>query len=179
MSIKPRSFLDPNSLYDLATNTINSKTFKLLKDCQNQCICQMFGGRSSSSSKVMLQVTNLPHMQERTHILQAQYILRPLQLSNDTLLAKLVPLLRQSRSFRRIRRAFLRDSFSERRNGCYSKYLSACQNATIVNPILWLSSNSQDRSRLIRYCPSSCPLYPDQSFTRSCAIHCLQIHNRL
>ncbi|OBZ85225.1 hypothetical protein A0J61_06720 [Choanephora cucurbitarum] len=59
----------PQLEYGFAINTINSKALKLFESCQYRCICRIFGGRSSSSTKVMLHITNLPRVQEHTHIL--------------------------------------------------------------------------------------------------------------
>ncbi|KAG1254411.1 hypothetical protein G6F68_010863 [Rhizopus microsporus] len=75
--------------YGLTITKITPFLTNKFEDAQNTCIRRIFGGSSRSSTKVTLHLTNLPSMQERSYILQSQFLLRSFTLLDDTLLSRL------------------------------------------------------------------------------------------
>jgi hypothetical protein len=59
---------------------------------------RIFGDSHTSSTAVMLHMSKLPTMQERTYALQSQFLLRSLTLPEDALLHHLLQHIRQPRS---------------------------------------------------------------------------------
>ncbi|KAG2192365.1 hypothetical protein INT46_011178 [Mucor plumbeus] len=55
----------PQLEYGLAINTFNLRNIRELENCQNQCLRQIFGGRSCTSTKAILHITNLPSIKDR------------------------------------------------------------------------------------------------------------------
>ncbi|KAG0806421.1 hypothetical protein G6F17_013959 [Rhizopus arrhizus] len=88
----------PQLEYGLAISAVKYKDFQKLESCQNQCLRQIFGGSPRSSVKVMLHLVNQPTMKERTHILQAKFLLRSTNTPEDTLIFRLLPYIRTSSS---------------------------------------------------------------------------------
>jgi hypothetical protein len=116
--------------------------------------------------QVMLHLINQPTMKERTHILQTKFLLRSLDVPDDTLLFQLLPYIRTSasgsqwyklttsplwrlctvqdveqidkRCFRAIRQEYLQNSLEQCRDNTNSVLLSACRVDLKVDPILWL-----------------------------------------
>ena len=84
--------------YGLTITKITPFLTNKFEDAQNTCIRRIFGGSSRSSTKVTLHLTNLPSMQERSYILQSQFLLRSFTLSDDTLLSCLLCYIRRSNS---------------------------------------------------------------------------------
>ncbi|KAG1377541.1 hypothetical protein G6F61_006639 [Rhizopus arrhizus] len=115
-------------------------------------------------------------MKERTHILQTKFLLRSLDVLDDTLLFQLLPYIRTSardsqwyklttsplwrlctvqdveqidkRRFRAIRQEYLQNSLEQRRDNTNSVLLSACRVDLKVDPILWLPMTPVERSRI-------------------------------
>jgi len=149
-----------------------------LEKAQNKCIRRIFGGSSTSSIKVMLHLTKLPTMTERAQQLQAQFLLRSLNLPSDTLLSHLLPHIRLSSSnsnwyhlsksalWRQCqpttdaanRRSIQRMSLN-RRNEALTKHrassthslLTHCRPTVCIDPILWLPMTQGERSRCLRW----------------------------
>ncbi|KAG1507995.1 hypothetical protein G6F47_008715 [Rhizopus delemar] len=145
----------------------------------SMCLRRIFGGGSRSSTQLMLHLVNQSSMKNRVHILQAKFILRSLNLSDDTLFSWLLPYIRASAShshwyklissplwrvccnqdiehlnrqtFRIICRKYLEDLFNQNCQRVYSKLLSACRSQSTIVPILWLSMTSIERSRVVRW----------------------------
>ncbi|KAG1643327.1 hypothetical protein G6F44_003950 [Rhizopus delemar] len=145
----------------------------------NQRLREIFGGGPLSSTKVMLHLVNHPSMKNHVHNLQAKFILRSLNLPDDTLLSWLLPYLRTSAShshwykltssplwrvccnqdieylnrqmFRTICRKYLVGLFNQNCQRAHSKLLSACRSQSTIDPILWLSMISIERSRVVRW----------------------------
>ncbi|KAG1510472.1 hypothetical protein G6F53_006656 [Rhizopus delemar] len=88
----------PQLEYGLAISAVKYREFQQLESCQNQCLRRIFGGSRRSSVKVMLHLINQPTMKERTHILQMKFLLRSLNVPDDTLLSQLLPYIRTSAS---------------------------------------------------------------------------------
>ncbi|KAG1503089.1 hypothetical protein G6F46_000715 [Rhizopus delemar] len=88
----------PQLEYGLAISMVKYREFQTIESCQNQCLRRIFGGGSRSSTQVMLHLVNQPSMKNRVHILQAKFILRSLNLPDDTLFSRLLPYLRTSAS---------------------------------------------------------------------------------
>ena len=137
-------------------------TFNFLSDkiYRPQCIFSL----PRSSVKVMLHLISQPTMKERTHILQTKFLLRSLDVPDDTLLFQLLPYIRTSasgsqwyklttsplwrlctvqdveqidkRRFRAIRQEYLQNSLEQRRDNTNSVLLSACRVDLKVDPIL-------------------------------------------
>ncbi|KAG1138677.1 hypothetical protein G6F37_010984 [Rhizopus arrhizus] len=84
--------------YGLTITKIMSFLTNKFEDAQNICICRIFCGSSRSSTKVMLHLTKLLSMQERSYILQSQFLLRSFTLPGDTLLSRLLCYIRRSNS---------------------------------------------------------------------------------
>jgi hypothetical protein len=168
----------PQLEYGLAINKITSYMNKKLEDAQNQCVRRIFGGSVRSSVQVMLHLTELPTMQERTHILQAQFLMRSSSSPADTLISHLLPLIclranssqwhtlsktplwRQCSSstdtldkhtFKVYKRQFLQDNLDHRRSSSSSMLLSKCRPKISTDPILWLPMTRSERSRCIRW----------------------------
>ncbi|KAG1178107.1 hypothetical protein G6F70_007913 [Rhizopus microsporus] len=144
----------------------------------------------------MLQLTKLPTMTERVHILQAQFLLRSLSLPDDTLLACLLPHIRLSkghshcldkRLLKKLRLQYLQDNLEQRRAARNSGLLSLRRPKISLDPILWLPMSRIDRSRCVRwrlgwlsgYKTVPCARHQSELFTKQHAIHCLNIHRRL
>ncbi|EIE90659.1 hypothetical protein RO3G_15370 [Rhizopus delemar RA 99-880] len=134
---------------------------------------------SRSSTQVMLHLVNQPSMKNRVHILQAKFILRSLNLPDDTLFSRLLPYLRTSAShshwykltssplwrlycnqdiehlnrqtFRIICRKYLEDLFNQNCQRARTKLLSACRSQSTIDPILWLPMTSVERSQVVRW----------------------------
>ncbi|KAG1403013.1 hypothetical protein G6F60_005320 [Rhizopus arrhizus] len=115
-------------------------------------------------------------MKERTHILQTKFLLRSLDVPDDTPLFQLLPYIRTSargsqwyklttsplwrlctvqdveqidkRRFRAIRQEYLQNSLEQRRDNTNSVLLSACRVDLKVDPILWLPMTPVERSRI-------------------------------
>ncbi|KAG1614598.1 hypothetical protein G6F46_006833 [Rhizopus delemar] len=145
----------------------------------SMCLRRIFGGSSRSLTQVMLHLVNQPSMKSRVHILQAKFILRSLNLPDDTLFSRLLPYLRTSashshwykltssplwrvccnqdiehlnrRTFRIICRKYLEDLFHQNCQRTRTKLLSACRSQSTIDPILWLSMTSIERSRVVRW----------------------------
>ncbi|KAG1557342.1 hypothetical protein G6F49_005493 [Rhizopus delemar] len=145
----------------------------------SMCLRRIFGGGSRSLTQVMLHLVNQPSMKSRVHILQAKFILRSLNLPDDTLFSRLLPYLRTSashshwykltssplwrvccnqdiehlnrRTFRIICRKYLEDLFHQNCQRTRTKLLSACRSQSTIDPILWLSMTSIERSRVVRW----------------------------
>ncbi|KAG1319162.1 hypothetical protein G6F62_011979 [Rhizopus arrhizus] len=169
----------PQLEYGLAISAVKYKDFQKLESCQNQCLRQIFGGSPRSSVKVMLHLVNQPTMKERTHILQAKFLLRSTNTPEDTLIFRLLPYIRTSssqsqwyklttsplwrrcrdidpnqlnkRQFKTICQAHLQETLEKRRTDTNSILLSTCRPQLIVDPILWLPMSYVERSRLIRW----------------------------
>ncbi|KAG1442083.1 hypothetical protein G6F46_013155 [Rhizopus delemar] len=88
----------PQLEYGLAISMVKYREFQTIESCQNQCLHRIFWGGSRSSTQVMLHLVNQPSMKNRVHILQAKFILRSLNLPDDTLFSRLLPYLRTSAS---------------------------------------------------------------------------------
>ncbi|KAG0822627.1 hypothetical protein G6F18_011706 [Rhizopus arrhizus] len=84
--------------YGLAITKITTFLSKQLEDAQNVCLRWIFGGSHTTSTAVMLHMSKLPTMQERTYALQSQFLLRSLTLPEDALLHHLLRHIRQPRS---------------------------------------------------------------------------------
>ncbi|KAG1046647.1 hypothetical protein G6F43_010877 [Rhizopus delemar] len=158
---------------------VKYREFQTIESCQNQCLRRIFGGGSRSSTQVMLHLVNQPSMKNRVHILQAKFILRSLNLPDDTLFSRLLPYLRTSashshwykltssplwrvccnqdiehlnrRTFRIICRKYLEDLFHQNCQRTRTKLLSACRSQSTIDPILWLPITSIERSRVVRW----------------------------
>ncbi|KAG1150279.1 hypothetical protein G6F37_000107 [Rhizopus arrhizus] len=143
------------------------------------CLRRIFGGSPRSSVKVMLHLINQPTMKERIHILQTKFLLRSLDVPDDTLLFQLLPYIRISargsqwyklttsplwrlctvqdveqidkRRFRAIRQEYLQKSLEQRCDNTNSVLLSACRVDLKVDPILWLLMTPVERSCLLRW----------------------------
>ncbi|KAG1539847.1 hypothetical protein G6F47_007244 [Rhizopus delemar] len=164
--------------YGLAINKITSLLAKKLEDAQNICLRRIFGGSSRSSVKVMLHLTKLPTMQERTYILQAQFLLRSLTLPDDTLLTCLLPHIRRSdshscwyklsksplwaqclpqpeqldkRTLKKIQLQFRQDNLNQARSSRNSILLSQCRPTISLDPILWLPMTRTERNICVRW----------------------------
>ena len=164
--------------YGLAISKVISLLSNKLEDAQNICLRRNFGSSSRSSIKVMLQLTKLPTMTERVHILQAQFLLRSLSLPDDTLLACLLPHIRLSkghsqwytisknpllersiqyiscldkRLLKKLRLQYLQDNLEQRRAARNSGLLSLRRPKISLDPILWLPMSRIDRSRCVRW----------------------------
>ncbi|KAG1151011.1 hypothetical protein G6F37_006521 [Rhizopus arrhizus] len=133
----------PQLEYGLAISAVKYREFQQLESCQNQCLRRIFDGSPRSSVKVMLHLINQPTMKERIHILQTKFLLRSLDVPDDTLLFQLLPYIRISargsqwyklttsplwrlctvqdveqidkRRFRAIRQEYLQNSLEQRR----------------------------------------------------------------
>ncbi|KAG1180848.1 hypothetical protein G6F36_010293 [Rhizopus arrhizus] len=205
----------PQLEYGLAISMVKYREFQTIESCQNQCLRRIFGGGSRSSTQVMLHLVNQPSMKNRVHILQAKFILRSLNLPDDTLFSRLLPYLRTSAShshwykltssplwrvccnqdieylncqtFRIICRKYLEDLFNQNHQRAHSKLLSACRSQSTIDPILWLPMTSIECSRVVRWrlgwlpggVPKLCIYHPIDMLTRSHAIRCLHMHQRL
>ncbi|KAG0931031.1 hypothetical protein G6F32_011815 [Rhizopus arrhizus] len=88
----------PQFEYGLAISAVKFRELQKIESCQNQCLRRIFGGTSRSSIKVMLHLVNQPTMKERTHILQAKFLLRTIDTPDDTLMFRLLPYIRTSAS---------------------------------------------------------------------------------
>ncbi|KAG1152166.1 hypothetical protein G6F37_001390 [Rhizopus arrhizus] len=169
----------PQFEYGLIISAVKFKEPQKIESCQNQCLRRIFGGTSRSSIKVMLHLVNQPTMKERTHILQAKFLLRTIDTPDDTLMFRLLPYIRTStshsqwyklttsplwrlcaetdpdqldqRKFKAIRQDYLQESFENCRTDTNSILLSACRPQLVVDPILWLPMSYIERSRLIRW----------------------------
>ncbi|KAG1028717.1 hypothetical protein G6F57_001337 [Rhizopus arrhizus] len=169
----------PQFEYGLAISAVKFRELQKIESCQNQCLRRIFGGTSRSSIKVMLHLVNQPTMKERTHILQAKFLLRTIDTPDDTLMFRLLPYIRTSashsqwyklntsplwrlcaetdpdqfdrRKFKVIRQGYLQESFENRRPDTNSILLSACHPQLVVDPILWLPMSYIERNRLIRW----------------------------
>jgi hypothetical protein len=164
--------------YGLAINKITSLLAKKLEDAQNICLRRIFGGSSRSSVKVMLHLTKLPTMQERTYILQSQFLLRSLTLPDDTLLTCLLPHIRRSdshscwyklsksplwaqclpqpeqldkRTLKKIQLQFRQDNLNQARSSRHFILLSHCRPTISLDPILWLPMTRIERNRCVRW----------------------------
>ncbi|KAG1055422.1 hypothetical protein G6F43_002625 [Rhizopus delemar] len=90
-------------------------------------------------------------------------------------------------TFRVICQKYLEDLFNQNRQRTHSKFLSACRSQSTTDPILWLPMTSIERSRVIRWrlgwllggVPKPCIYHPTDMLTRSHAIWCLHMHQRL
>lgn len=117
-------------------------------------------------------------MQERAHILQAQFLLRSLRLSDDALLTKLLPFLKQPNShsqwckllknalwqrcsdivdfldkkrFKQLRLEYLQANLNKRHSEANSRLLSACRYSVCLDPIHWLPISRPERSLCVRW----------------------------
>ncbi|KAG1582842.1 hypothetical protein G6F48_008896 [Rhizopus delemar] len=168
----------PKLEYGLAITTFNLREVQSLENRQNHCIHQIFGGRSFTSTKVMLHLANLPNLKVRISILQAQFLFRASSLSDDALVTKLLPYIKSQRiskwsqlsksplwtsisnehpetmshnNFIRKRRQFLIDNHRSKLQAKYAKLLSHCRNDLIVDPILRIPMTRNERSCCVRW----------------------------
>ncbi|KAG0769884.1 hypothetical protein G6F26_009180 [Rhizopus arrhizus] len=117
-------------------------------------------------------------MKERTHILQTKFLLRSLDVPDDTLLFQLLP-----HTFELLQVAHS----EQRRDNTNSVLLSACRVDLKVDPILWFPMTPVERSRLLRWrlswlpggLPKPCIYHPFDLLTRTHATECLHMHRRL
>ncbi|CEG74667.1 hypothetical protein RMATCC62417_09838 [Rhizopus microsporus] len=167
----------PQLEYGLAITTFNLREIQSLENYQNQCIRQIFSGRLSTSTKIMLHLTNLPNTKDRISILQAQFLFKASFLPVDALLTKLLPYIQSQRiskwfqlsksslwtsiSNERLdttshnnfirKRQFLIDSHRSKLREKSSKLLSHCCNDLIVDPILRIPMIRSERLRCVRW----------------------------
>ena len=91
------------------------------------------------------------------------------------------------KTFKAIKKQFLQQGLDNQRQHKNSKLLSCCRPTVSLDPILWLPMTRKERSRCIRWRlgwlpggkPRPCPFHPNQTLTKSHAIQCLNMHNRL
>jgi hypothetical protein len=80
--------------YGLAINRFTSSQIKAMEDVQVTYLCQIYGVKHHTSTKVMYHVAQLPSMRERINILPIQLLLYSFFLSEDKLSTLLLlPLL--------------------------------------------------------------------------------------
>ncbi|KAG1055194.1 hypothetical protein G6F43_002843 [Rhizopus delemar] len=164
--------------YGLAITKITTFLSKQLEDAQNTCLRRIFGGSRTSSTTMMLHMSNLPTMQERAYTLQSQFLLRSFTLPEDSLLYHLLPLVRQPRSYsqwyklskspiwkrcssnpesldcrslRSIQRGYCQDNLNHNRSINASVLLMHCRPIISLDPVLWLPMPKSERSRCIRW----------------------------
>ncbi|ORE08649.1 hypothetical protein BCV72DRAFT_322994 [Rhizopus microsporus var. microsporus] len=95
-----------------AINNFTASQLRVLEEAQNNCIKKIYGARGKASTKAMLHTSN---------ILQVRFLFRSLYLSEDALLACLLPYIHKIRQ--------------RCRN---SKLLSSCRRSISLDPMLWL-----------------------------------------
>ncbi|KAI7907805.1 uncharacterized protein BX663DRAFT_492042, partial [Cokeromyces recurvatus] len=147
--------------YGLAICVLNNSHFKKLEACQNECIRCIFSDSARSSTKVMLHLVQQPFMTARAIILQAEYLIRSMQLPDDTLLNKLLPHLQiecvpildelDRKVFKRLCLRFQKTQYENLCQGLNSKLIRACRPNMIIDPILWLPMTNTERSQVIRW----------------------------
>ncbi|KAG1046605.1 hypothetical protein G6F43_010916 [Rhizopus delemar] len=182
----------PQFEYGFAISMVKYREFQTIECCQNQCLRRILGGGSRSSTQVMLHLVNQPSMKNRVHILQAKFILRSLNLPDDTLFSWLLPYLRTSAShshwykltssplwrvycnqdiehlnrqtFRIICQKYLEDLFHQNCQRTRTKLLRV-----VRWRLGWLPGGV----------PKPCVYHPTDMLIRSHAIRCLHMHQRL
>lgn len=77
--------------YGLTINLFSNFQLQTLEYTQNRCITMIYGTRNRSSIKLMLHLVNLPTMNERVCILQAQFLFCSLNVPDNSLLDYLLP----------------------------------------------------------------------------------------
>ncbi|CEP19310.1 hypothetical protein [Parasitella parasitica] len=117
-------------------------------------------------------------MTDRARILQTKYLIRSLQLPDDTLLQRLLPHIKTSASrstwykltaiplwkecfpildvldwptFNKLKLQFLEDSYKALCTGPYSKLIPTCRPEMIVDTILFLPMTNIERSQVLRW----------------------------
>ncbi|KAG1548195.1 hypothetical protein G6F49_009974 [Rhizopus delemar] len=124
----------------------------------------------------------MPHIQNDRH--QQWY-----KLSKSSLWKIMPPPVEELslKAFKAIKKQFLQQSLDYQKQCKNSKLLSCCRPTVSLDPILWLPMTRKERSRCIRWRlgwlpggkPRPCPIHPNQTLTKSHAIQCLNMHNRL
>ncbi|KAG1555955.1 hypothetical protein G6F49_006702 [Rhizopus delemar] len=164
--------------YGLAINKITSLLAKKLEDAQNICLRRIFGGFSLSSVRVVLHLTKLPTMQERTYILQSQFLLKSPILPDNALITCLLSHIRRSDNhscwyklsksplwtqcllqsepldkctLKKIQLQFHQDNLNQARSSRNSIPLSQCCPTISLDPILWLPLTRTERNRCVRW----------------------------
>lgn len=183
----------PQMEYGLAINLFSNSQLQQLEYTQNRCIWMIYSAHDCSSTKVMLHLANLPTMNERVRILQAQFLFRSLYVPDDSLLGHLLPHVQHIRgyqwpnlsktalwqrlptphdnltirAFRSIKQDYLQHGLRQRMHGYGSKLLSLCRPKLSIYPILWIPMTHQESSRCIRWCLGWLP----GGRPRPCPIH--------
>ncbi|CEP19753.1 hypothetical protein [Parasitella parasitica] len=126
----------------------------------------------------MLNLTKLPTMTEKAQLLQAQFLLRSLNLPLDTLLSRLLPHVRLSssnsnwyrlsksslwrqcqatadsitrRSIRQMSLKLRNETLARHRAAPSHTLLTHCRPTVCIDPILWLPMTQCERSRCLRW----------------------------
>ncbi|CEP13248.1 hypothetical protein [Parasitella parasitica] len=126
----------------------------------------------------MLHLTKLPAMTERAQLLQAQFLLRSLNLPLDTLLSHLLPHVRLSssnfnwyhlsksslwrqcqpitdsttrRSIRQMSLELRNEILARHRGAPVHTFLTHCRPTICIDPILWLPMTQGERSHCLRW----------------------------
>jgi hypothetical protein len=89
--------------------------------------------------------------------------------------------------FKAIRKQFLQQALDYQKQHKNSKLTSCCRPTVSLDPDLWLSMTRKNvadaKDGALDGClaasPCPCPLYPNQTLTKTHAIQCLNMHNRL
>ncbi|EIE83762.1 hypothetical protein G6F46_008373 [Rhizopus delemar] len=164
--------------YGLAITKLTTFLSKQLENAQDACLRRIFGGSRTSSTMIMLHMSNLPTMQERAYTLQSQFLLRSITLPEDALLHHLLPLIRQPRSYshwyklskspiwkrcssnpesldhrslRSIQLEYRQDNLNRKCSMYASVLLMHCHPIISLDPVLWLPMSKSERSRCIRW----------------------------
>ncbi|CEP16609.1 hypothetical protein [Parasitella parasitica] len=176
--------------YGLAISTLSIGHLKKLEACQTECNSRIFGDSHRSSPKVMMHLVQQPSMTDRARILQTKFLIRSLQLPDDTLLQRLLSHIKTSASrstwykltanplwkecfpvwdvldrptFNKLKLQFFEDS-----------YEALCAGPNLTQVFLrwrlgWLPGGI----------PRPCVYHPLEKLTRKHGIECLDMHSRL
>ena len=174
------AFIRPKFEYGLCVSWFLKKHLKLLEKSQDQCLRIAFGGHRTSSTAVFRQMTGLPTMAERYHILVFKFLFRVHNLiPDDTLLHSLLPTLTSPRHrllklaikndiwlsdhvgasiniVAPLIKTYRQDTHSARLNPSRPNVtapvlLSACRPKIMVDPVLYLPMTVFERSRIVRW----------------------------
>ncbi|KAI8880011.1 hypothetical protein K501DRAFT_192332, partial [Backusella circina FSU 941] len=84
-----KTFLRSSLEYGLVIACCSQTNLDFFNRCQDQHLCQLFGGRRTASAKVVKHMLNIPSLTERTHIPTFKFINRAILLPQATLLLEI------------------------------------------------------------------------------------------
>ncbi|KAG0747522.1 hypothetical protein G6F62_000806 [Rhizopus arrhizus] len=187
----------PQMEYGLAINLFSNSQLQQLEYTQNRCIWMIYSAHDCSSTKVMLHLANLPTMNERVRILQAQFLFRSLYVPDDSLLGHLLPHVQHIRgyqwpnlsktalwqrlptphdnltirAFRSIKQDYLQHGLRQRMHGYGSKLLSLCPAVFVGALVGYLEVGPGHAQYITSVCSLSCMLSNASVCITGCAFH--------